>query len=284
MSNPVSGSKAISFDFGTYITDNPTNTVKQLVEDVLLPQVQTVFPNAYYYSFQFGTDGNTKHAFISIPWADGTIDDRLFIGIRANETSTIPTGYTNFGLFYGVPSTTNEGGVITNGNSYLRYEGALRFLEYEGGYAVGWNSYSNRNAIACPALVTQAKDNSGNMYNCVLTSGSSGFSHHIQPYINVGGNMVDRRYGGVYPSSNLDGVGVLTPVDTGDYKIEGLYTYDFYYRSLKGVWETDRSLLNDEAYRTNMWYENAFTIDGQTFDAWLFFDQGSGVGLCRKHV
>lgn len=283
MSNPVSGSKAISFDFGTYITDNPSNTVKQLVEDVLLPQVQTVFPNAYYYSFPWGT-GGTKYAFISIPWSDGTIDDRLFIGIDKDETATIPTGYTTLGLFYGVPNTTNVGSVISNGNNYLRYEGAFRFLEYEGGYAVGWSNYSSRNAIPCRALVTQAKDNHGNLYNCVLSSGGSGTSHRIQPRIDVGGNIVDRGYSGIYPASNLDGVGVLTPVDTGDYKIDGLYTYDFYYRSLKGVWETDQSLLNDETYTYNMWYKNAFTIDEQSFDAWVLFNNGAGVGLCRKHV
>lgn len=283
MSNPISGNKVISFDFGTYIANNPSNNIKQLVEDVLLPQVQSVFPNAYYYSFPYGS-GTTKYAFISVPWSDGTIDDRLFIGINKDETATIPTGYTDLGLFYGVPNTINVGGVITNGNNYLRYEGALRFLEYEGGYAVGWNSYSGRFRISCPALITQAKDNSGNLYNCVLTTGGSGNTHQVTPHINVGGNIVDRRYSGIYPASNTDGIGVLTPVDTGDYKIEGLYTYDFNYRSLKGVWETDQTLLDDEEYTTNMWYKNAFTIDNQSFDAWLFSNHGSGVGLCRKHI
>ena len=53
MSNVVTGNHVLIFDLATYITENPSNTHKQLVEDVMLPVVQEVFPDAYYYSFQW---------------------------------------------------------------------------------------------------------------------------------------------------------------------------------------------------------------------------------------
>lgn len=282
MSNVVTGNHVLTFDLATYITTNPSNTHKQLVEDVMLPVVQELFPDAYYYSFQWGTS-NTNYAFIAIPWADGTIDERLFIGIEKNESDTIATGYSDFGVFIGNPGTTNVINISLQ-DSYLRYDGKIRILGFEDGYAIGTASYSQSSNMKCSKLITKVKGTDGTYKNAVIGNQADN-PDEVELYVDINSVITDRRYKIQYPINILSNIGVVSRIDSGDYSHDNLYAYSVKYSSLKGEWLTNTSLLEQSDYLNNMWYDSAFTIGGQTFDAWLFATtSGSGVGICRKHV
>ena len=51
---------------------------------------------------------------------------------------------------------------------------------------------------------------------------------------------------------------------------------------MKGSWFAGYELLRQDAYQNNIWYENAFIIDNQAFDAMVCSD-GAYLGICKKH-
>ena len=307
----------LKFDTPTYLAENTSATYEDLMKYCILPQVQTVFPTAEYMDKAVGS---YTYPAIKIPWSDGTLDGKLYLIQRTAKTTTVGTSNLKLelscddtvatdgtvdmrsfmaGVTSGYYSTTYPSGIKAS-----QYPTYMRVLKHDDGYNIGFIEFgSSYEMIACsvPYFITKFKKSDDSEVNGIISypfeNGNSTAPAIINVNIVDGGVMKSEKLylAGPYSQSNnsywKSGVGVVYPLTTGAYTHETFYLYSGAYTTLSsGNIDNSSTTVNklaDEAYQTNMWISNAFTIGGQAFDAWLLSSVHTtaiaGVGICRKH-
>lgn len=274
-------------DTPTYLTENPTATYADLMQNCVQPILEELFPDATTYFL----DGSNPC--IGIPMYSETVaSGKLYIRCSGNATTTVSTSSIYLDVYIGtqnlkpytytVTSSNYSGGTNTSQNPKSSGWSIIK-QSITDGYTIGIKSQSGSANIngSTPIFVTKFKK--GEAYVDGIFTNNASESTPFIVAINDDGNIrVDQMY--IQRSYTArQGLGQVFPLQMQDYKHDYLYFYSADTNpSMKGSWFAGYELLRQDAYQNNIWYENAFTIDNQGFDAMVCSD-GSYLGICKKH-
>lgn len=309
----------LKFDTITYLTANPNATFGDVFQNVLLPKVQEVFPTARYEEMP---TGSKVVPCILLPWADGTIDGNLFIWASwtTSASSVIgtsnlnvelgvinsveSTGFTDMRCFVAMVGETSRQATYPSGLKPTDYNTYMRVLKHDDGYNIGiaqWKNSDNFVTCSMPYFITRFKKGD-DLVNGVISYPFNNGNSTVPSIIDVGiaenGAMNSQRIylQSPYAVSNNNywkaGEGLVNKLSTGAYTHPTFYMFSGAYTSLSANTisnsNTNIDRLRNSEFEDNMWIDNAFTIDGESFDAWLLSDVHTnaiaGVGFCRKHI
>lgn len=301
---------SIQFDVNTpvYLNNNPSATWEDLVKECILPVFkERISSHCVYKDYAYGQ--STTYPAITIPWHDDTIDGGLFVYINRNKSDTCGTnqahptlsiGGKELGMNFMVKQSTTGSGYSGGSLSNYRmdqYKFIVRILYYTDFMAIGMkDGNSDGVVINAPVIITTLKKGedvqhagfiaSSSDYAYVkvtLWNGVSGTERYIQPqqFYNTSGS----GYG-------YSGVGLAVPLYDGEIKSDYFYIMSGRYSSCRGSWSNPDSwklLLIDGQYSNNLWYKNAFVINGQSFDVFMgtsnsINNSNNYAMILRKHI
>lgn len=312
----TNGNYFIEIDIAAYITANSGCSLGDIVENCILPKLQEFCPECEYVEMAYSS--TVTYPCIRLPWSDGTVDETsLMFAITKNKDITT---YSN--ITWGIigPSVTSMvkheayvmflkngtavslamgGTTISNLALSLGY---FRFIVEDDTIHMGAHidpagsqvSVKSVN-LSAPLFITKMLDKSTQTeVNATLYAHMNVTSGQFYPLYNLA-ILKDSTYSQESyfvhgpKTDDFNNVGVVEPVDIGKYKSDTLYAYSKRWRSLNGVWDKWSVSIEGDS----LWYENAFTIDGQAFDVWKLSEAqtntntGStycGASICRKHT
>ena len=237
---------------------------------------------------------NTELKFCSLGYGNGT-------------SPLLRTNYDAKCLRNGQQYNGSRAGNWTNGVYRFKF-----VIQTSGDMSIGYTYYSNTTDtvdISPRFFVSKIKKKTDDSYcNCVWMSNHLNTPHstsgtgqgvsqlYIEDNNHINGMFMFPAITAEFFGNNIGGysrsnVGIVTAVDTGDYRHDSWYVYSMIHSSMVGEWNTNLSLITDNTYKINPWYPNAFTINNQSYDALIlgneyqtsytnFFD----CNLCRKHI
>lgn len=286
----------IELDTPTYVTEHSGCTYGDIFENCILPAFKQWNNKCEYTTF------NTYPA-IKLPWVDDSVGETVFpmfwISIAATTVASSGnrTFYFGVGGQYGVnnincyKSQGQAGAGQSNWNIFTT-KGTVRVQDESGAYHLGFFPAPDCQTNA-PWHVTKLKKSDGTYENCMISAGGGNSS--ISSVGNSHSYNIQRESDGgsllkVYPNTTTvlrSNVGQVVPIDLGDAKHEEWFTYFMGNTTMKGTWDNTIDILVDPTYSGKLWYPNAFTIGGQSFDAFIlgctFSASNYGVNICRKH-
>lgn len=291
-------------DTPTYISSNggtSTVTAGDIFENCVLPAMKRELSNECFY-FEKIINSSTKYPCIAIPKKDGTCGEDLYLYLVQNVSTAIGTSYvklaihsdgsgTGYGAYqYSVLTGGGTGGGSMNETRHLHELGiAIRYIVENEFVAYGLVSTSSSNFanmfITANLFVTEVKDANDNVVPYVMYMDTS---NKINGKLLIGGSPNDRTMNIQSPTTGVNGCALINKLEMGDYSNDNLYVVSSYYNSIRGMWNIESSgykrLLQQAEYQNTLWYENAFTVDGQSFDAWIGSDSSNNMAiLLRKH-
>lgn len=292
-------------DTPTYVSEHGgtgTVTFGDLFENCIVPAMKEYLsPDCFYFTI---ANGSTLYPCVSIPYKDGTCDESFYFIVRQSINDTIGTTYKTcavecggnavggFQYSYHINSSSSSGGNMNSTRKLAETGIAIRYICENEFVAYGMLFFSSSPIttwrITTPLIVTEMSDGAPYIFS---TGGSTNYSR-LNGYI-VSGGAISRQFYPVSPGTKLTGCAILNKLDFGDYSNSDLYITTTLYSSLVGTWCTDnqRSLIISDDYKYSLWYENAFTINNQSFDVWIgsgnTYSSSSSVDkyalICRKH-
>jgi hypothetical protein len=293
------GNYYFTADTRTYYLAHSGCTYADLFQNVVLPAFQEWDSNCEYVL-------NGSYPAIKLPWHDGTVGDTVFpmFWITSNATQAVGTGTASFKFgLYG-----NQTDLQGNLTYYRRISGGsssgtaswnlsnakmlFRVFAEDGAYHFGLYPTSYEDAkINTPYHITELITPSGDFENCAISGGNKVGSSSLTTALNYRlQSESDVKTYTIYPNAvavGRENVGQVVPIDIGNLRHQGWYVYTQQNTSMKGAWDNDLDLLVSSNYIDKVWYENAFTIDGQSFDVMILGTTTSsgdyGISLCRKH-
>lgn len=275
-------------DTPTYLAENTTATYADLMQNCVQPILEEIFTNSTTYFL----DGN--YPCIGIPlYSESTASGKLYIRCSGSASTTVSTSSIYLDVYIGtqkvapyvytVTPSNYSGGTNTSQNP--KSAGwSVMYHSITDGYALGiksQSSSSNTNG-STPIFVTKFKK--GESYVDGIFSNNSSETLPFLVAINDDGAIRADQVAIQHSYTNRSGLGQVFPLQMQDYKHDYLYIYSANSNpSMKGSWFAGYDLLRQDTYQNNIWYENAFTIDNQAFDAMICSD-GSYLGICKKHI
>ena len=294
-------SQAIEIDTPTYLAENPNATWEDLVKDCLKPAFQAEISNlCYYVDIPFSS--SVTYPALAIPWHDGVVDGGLVIYFNKDKTSTIgtSTGYPHLGIglnelnAYTVrqdkSGTTYGGGNIT---AYRldQYKFTFRVVYFDDFQAIGIKDKApiDSTVINCPYFITSFNKGGNTVYGGFVTQLTNS---SLNLYIYENGTASDYSFMPQQTKVARSGAGLATPINDGVISNDYFYIISGNYISCRGAWsnaDEARLLLRDDTYKHNLFYKNALTINGQSFDVWLLSNNTTSTSnpfpiVCRKHI
>lgn len=300
---------SIQFDVNTpvYLNNNPSATWEDLVKECILPVFKEKISSHCAYTEY--NPGSYTYPAITIPWHDDTIDGGLFVYINRNKSDTCGTTQAHPTLSIGGKdllmsfvvrkSTTGAGyggGSWTNYHMD-QYKFIVRILYYTNFMAIGMKEGSSDGyVINAPVIITTLKkgedvqhaglytsNSSDAMVAIILWNGVSGTERYIQP---------QQFYNSSGSGYSCSGVGLAVPLYDGEIKSDYFYIMSGRYSSCRGSWSNAnnwKELLIDGQYSNNLWYKNAFVINGQSFDVFMgtsnsINNSNNYAMILRKHI
>ncbi len=275
-------------DTPTYLTDNPTATYADLMQNCVQSMLEEIFPNATTYFL----DGN--YPCVGIPLqGESTTSGKLHIRCSGSATTTVSTSTIGLEVYFGtqkidpylyaVTSSNYSGG--KNSSQNPKSAGwVFSYVSITDGYCFGIKSQSSVSTLNCSSPIFVTRFKKGDSYVDGIFTNTASENTPFIVVINDDGNI---RADTVYIQRSVtarQGLGQVFPLQMQDYKHDYLYFYSGQSNpSMKGSWFAGYELLRQDTYQNNIWYENAFTIDEQAFDAMVCSD-GSYLGVCKKHI
>lgn len=292
-------------DTPTYISTNggtSTVTAGDIFENCVLPALQQELSEDCFY-FEKIINSSTKYPCIAIPKKDGTCGEDLYLYLVQNVSSAIGTSYirlaiysdgsgTGYGAYqYNVLSGGGAGGATMNETRHLYELGlAIRYIVENEFVAYGLLSTSSSNFanmhMTANLFVTEVKNINDNVVPYVMFMDDS---NRVNGKLLIGGTPSNRTMNIQSPNTEVNGCALINKLEMGDYSNDNLYVVSSYYVATRGMWSIESSgykgLLQQSEYQDTLWYENAFTVDEQSFDAWIGSNSSSNYAiLLRKHV
>ena len=287
-------------DTPTWLASNTTATYEDLVRDCILPRFKSEVSNLCEY-IDIAYSSTLTYPAIALPWHDGVVDGTLTIYIPTNKTTTVGTtqAYPHLGVAtnelrsYMVAQNRNNtsyGGGSQNTYRMDTYNFAVRMITCSDFLAIGIKSGVDLASaeISAPYILTSFEKNNetirGGMVAGYMSSPTLG---------SVGIYLANGETSYFYPQQiggDKSGVAIASPIDLGDLKSDYFYVVPSLYTSCNGEWNNSnqRYLLQRAEYNDNLWYKNAFTINGQSFDVWIITNLNTSSSnryamICRKH-
>lgn len=294
-------SQAIEIDTPTYLAQNTSATWEDLVKECLKPAFQAEISNLCYY-VDIPYSSSVTYPALAIPWHDGVVDGGLLIYFDKNKTSTVgtSTGYPHLGVglnelkAYTVRqdkgSSTYSGGAIS---AYRldQYKFTFRVVYFDDFQAIGIkeNCPIASKVINCPCFITSFNKGGNKVYGGFCTQYTNSA---LNLYIYENGTASDYSFTPQQTRVARSGAGLATPINDGVISNDYFYIISGNYISCRGAWSNvDEAilLLKDDTYKHNLFYKNALTINGQSFDAWLLSNNTINNSnpfpiVCRKHI
>ena len=295
----VNGNYQFNIDARIYCEEHPDCTYGDVFQDVVLPAFQNWYPECEYI-----TVDNNKYPAIKLPWSDGTIGENIFATFHYYKSVSEVVGTGSSSFYFGIngQGTTMGLNCCRNTDSFGGGGGAtswaiknvvliVRIYVENGAIHLGAYPTNNNANINTFIHLTKIRDTNNNYQNCMIYGTGTG---------NVSSPSNGMRYSILYEDHNTDiiypnsmtrlraGVGQVIPIDIGDWKHEDWFVYWMGNTSMKGEWDNKTDLLIDPLYAEKVWYLDAFTIGGQSYDAFILGTTNSsssyGVNICRKHI
>lgn len=301
----INNSGFFFIDTPTYISTNggtSTVTAGDIFENCVLPAMKRELSNECFY-FEKVINANTSYPCIAIPKKDGTCGEDLYLYLALNVSTAIGTNYqrlaiysggsgTGYGAYqYSVATGGGTSGTTMNESRHLHEQGiAIRYIVEDEFVAYGLFTTSSSNFanifITANLFVTEVKDLNDNVVPYVMYMDTS---NRVNGNLLIGGTPSGRTMNIQSPNTEVNGCALINKLEMGDYSNDNLYVVSSYYASIRGMWSIESSgykgLLQQSEYQDTLWYENAFTVDGQSFDAWIGSDSSNtNAILLRKHV
>lgn len=294
-------SQAIEIDTPTYLAQNTSATWEDLVKECLKPAFQAEISNlCYYVDIPFSS--SVTYPALAIPWHDGVVDGGLLIYFDKNKTSTVgtSTGYPHLGIglnglnTYGVRQDKDNSGYGGGNLTAYRldqYKFTFRVVYYDDFQAIGIkdNAPVATSVISCPYFITSFNKGGNKVYGGFYTQATNSA---LSLYIYENGTASDYSFTPQQTRVARSGAGLATPINDGVISNDYFYIISGNYISCRGAWsnvDEARLLLKDDTYKHNLFYKNALTINGQSFDAWLLSNSTTNNSnpfpiVCRKHI
>ena len=305
MSSFKSNEIEFTVDVPTFVTENGGSssvTFEDIIKNCILPAFkENVSEDCYYFD---DVRISSTYACIALPYFNDAPDGCFRLSTFDNKTNTIGTSSRNFQFTVGTHGTGTSSPLgtpttyaVSNSTTAtcssietpLQYNKILKFkfVRYEDcnllscciiSYGVGSQPYY----LGAPFLLTEMEKNNGTKINAAFTINSTqciklslienGSDDNLSFYIN-----------GI--SSSRNGYGVINKFDIGYCKSD-FYLVSGYYTSFTGNWTNANQIstyLKDNEKQFNHWYDNAFVVNEQSFDAYYGSFGTNYVILCRKH-
>lgn len=294
-------SQAIEIDTPTYLAEHTGATWEDLVKECLKPAFQAEISNlCYYVDLPFSS--SVTYPALAIPWHDGVVDGGLLIYFDKNKTSTVgtSTGYPHLGIGLNelrtyIVSQDKSGSAYGGGaiSAYRldQYKFTFRVVYYDDFQAIGIrdNSPIDSKVISCPYFITKFNKGESEVYGGFYTQATNSA---LGLYIYENGTASDYSFIPQQTRVARSGAGLATPINDGVISSDYFYIISGNYISCRGAWSSSdeaRLLLKDDTYKHNLFYKNALTINGQSFDAWLLSNNTTSNSnpfpiVCRKHI
>lgn len=307
MSSFKSNEIEFTVDVPTFVIENGGTsvvTIEDIIKNCILPAFKENVSEDCYYFDDVRSSSNT-YACIALPYYNDAPDGCFRLSTFDNKTSTIGTSQRNFQFTVGVHgsgSSSPLGGLTTyvmSNSSAATCSGMETPLQYNKILKFKFIRYEECNLLACcmvnystssqpyylgaPYLLTEMEKNDGTKINAVFTINTTD-AIRLSLIENGSDDNFNFYVSGV--SASRSGYGVINKFDIG-YCKSNLYLANGHYASFTGNWTNAYQIaiyLKDNEKQFNHWYDNAFVIDGQSFDAYYGSFNSYTVILCRKHV
>lgn len=306
MSSFKSNEIEFTVDVPTFVTENggPSSvTFEDIIKNCILPAFkENVSEDCYYFD---DVRSSSTYACIALPYFNDAPDGCFRLSTFDNKTNTIGTSLRNFQFTVGVHgsgSSSPLGGLTTyttsNSSSAtcntmetpLQYNKILKFkfIRYEecnllACCMIYYSASSQPYYLGAPLLLTEMEKNDGTKINVAFTVNNND-SIKLSLIENGSDDNFSFYINGI--GASRSGYGVINKFDIGYCKSD-FYLVNGHYASFTGNWTNSTQVstyLKDSEKQFNHWYDNAFVVDGQSFDAYYGSFSSSSVILCRKHV
>lgn len=295
----------LTFEVNTveYLAVNTGATWEDLVKNCVLPKFKTELSNLCRY-VDIAHSSSVTYPAIAIPWFDGTVDGGLLIYFGKNKTLAVGTSqdYPHLAIganikelkIYTVAqdiNSDNYSGTIIANYKPSEYNFVFRTIFYEDFMQIGIKeiSPSAKSKISCPYIITSF-DKGGTSVNGGFVTNSQAVAR-LTLYTYENGQGIDRPFILQQAGVSTNAVALACKIDDGLIKNDYFYLVSGYYMSCLGAWcdNTTRRLLVQEDYEKNLFYKNAFTINGQSLDALILTSPSINDNtpypiVCRKHI
>ena len=287
-------------DTPTWLASHTTATYEDLVKECILPRFKSEVSNLCRY-VDIAYSENLTYPAIALPWHDGVVDDTLTIYIPTNKTTVVGSTQTyphlgvatnelkSYMVAQSRNSTTYGGGLETTYRMDT-YNFAVRMISCNDFLAIGIKHSVNLASVEinAPYILTSFEKNNETIRGGIVTDYVSNPTlSRVTIYLSNG----DTSY--FYPQQtggDKSGVAIASPIDLGNLKSDYFYIVPSLYTSCNGEWNNSnqRYLLQRAEYNNDLWYKNAFTINGQSFDVWIITNNNTSTNnryamICRKH-
>ena len=291
-------------DTPTYISNNggaSTVTAGDIFENCVLPSMKHQLSEDCYY-FEKIINSNTSYPCIAIPKKDGTCGEDLYLYLVQNVSTALGKNYVRLAIYsggsgtgysayqYNVSSGGGAGGSTMNETQHLHEQGIeIRYIVENEFVAYGLLTTSSSSFatiyVTANLFVTEVNDLNDNVVPYVMYMDSD----KIVGNLLIGGTSIGRTMNIQSPTTEVNGSALINKVEMGDYSNDDLFVVSSHYASIRGAWSIEstgyKQLLQQSQYQNTLWYENAFTVDEQSFDAWIGSNSGNNYAiLLRKHV
>lgn len=299
----------VTIDVATFLTENPSATYQELMRDCICAGLQEDFnEDCEYTEVPYS---NVNYPAIRIPWHDGNTTNMPILVLRNDATATV-TSSTKTIVFHTSELGNTTSDITVDCGAYgAGSSSSLQISTSTGKLFVGavreddmmhigfWpaSSSANPNSVYMHTIMTKMKDRRTDTYKHALIASKLDDVrdvYHDYVKIMVEGETAWTQW---YPStiSNNDpstdaqrrsGIALISPIDIGTHYHETLHVYPRSCNSLYGEWDTNTSFYTTTPEQ--QWYENAFVVDGISWDVKRYSANGSSGGyafsFCKKHV
>ena len=296
-----------AIDVATFLTENPSATYRELMRNCICAGLQENFnTDCEYTEVPYS---NVYYPAIRIPWHDGSTTNMPILILKNDATATITSSNKSIAFHTSELGSTQydinvEYGSCGIGTSNLISSSTGKLcvgaVKEDDMMHIGFFSASssqNPTSVYMHTIMTKMKDRRTDTYKHALISSyldDVRDVYHDYVKIMIEGETVWTKW---YPStiSNTDlnsgglrrtGMALISPVDIGIYYHETLYIYPRTCSTLFGEWDTNTSFYTSTPEQP--WYENAFVVDGVSWDVKRHSTNGSSGGFafsfCKKHV
>lgn len=296
---------SIQFDVNTpvYLNNNPSATWEDLVKQCILPVFKEKISSHCVYK-DYAYSQSATYPAISIPWHNDTIDGGLFIYINRNKSDTCGTiqahptlcvGDKEISMNYMARKSTGGSGAGSLSNYRMdQYKFTVRILYYTDFMALGIKDGNSDNCVINTNVIATTFKKGDETLNGVFKSNSSSDYGDVNIVLYNGSGGIERSVRPQGPRTvGVEGCGLAVPLYDGEVKSDYFYLMCGLYKSCRGPWsniDTAMSLMfSDNNYSNNLFYKNAFVINGQSFDVFMglsntISDSNRYPMILRKHI
>jgi hypothetical protein len=297
-------------DVKAFLTENPSATYQELMRDCICAGLQANFnEDCEYTEIPYS---NVNYPAIRIPWHDGSTTNMPILVLRNDATAAVTSSSKTIVFHTSELGNSTYDITVECGSYGAGSGGSLQISTSVGKIFVGavkendmmhigfyaGSTSANPNSVYMHTIMTKMKDRRTDTYkHALIASYLSDVRDVYYDYVKI---MIEGEATWTYwypstisnhdPSSSsslrMNGIALISPIDIGTHYHETLHVYPRSCGTLYGEWDTNTSFYASTPEKP--WYENAFVVDGVSWDVKRHSANGSSGGyafsFCKKHV